>query len=317
MEKIGLPRIEEQKVKENESKFVIEPLYPGYGPTIGNSLRRVLLSSIIGTAVTYFRVEGISHEFSAIPGVKEDVVELLMNIKQLNLRSHSDEPVTLELSKKGPGEVAAADFKPNSQVEVVDPSQHLVSLDKNASFNLEIVVERDRGFRPAGSGNQKMEIGWIAVDAAFSPVERVSYEVEDTRVGQMTNFDKLTLDIVTSGAVTSLDSLKESARILVDHFGSIIADSEYAPELTVRPEEAAGEELVEAGELEDEKELTSENKVKIEDAGFSPRTTNALINAGVRTIAGLKRLSQLKLEEVKGLGKKGIAEVNEAMKEYE
>jgi DNA-directed RNA polymerase subunit alpha len=171
MDKIGLPRIEEKASSANSGQFIIEPLYPGYGPTIGNALRRVLLSSVIGAAATSFRVEGINHEFSAISGVKEDVIELLINLKNIRFKSYSDEPVTIRLSKKGPGEVKAGDFEPNSQIEIANPDLHLVSLDKDANFQLEVIVEKDRGFRPTGSASEKKEIGWIGIDAAFSPIE--------------------------------------------------------------------------------------------------------------------------------------------------
>ncbi|MFA5926815.1 MAG: DNA-directed RNA polymerase subunit alpha [Patescibacteria group bacterium] len=314
MEKIGLPKIEEKVVAPNHSQFVIEPLYPGYGPTVGNSLRRVLLSSITGAAATYFRVEGLSHEFSAIPGVKEDMIELLMNVKGINFLSHSEEPVTLELAKKGSGEAKAGDFKASDKIEIANPELHLAALDKEADFQLEVLVEKDRGFRPSGSAAEKKEIGWVAIDAAFSPVSRVSYDVENTRVGQMTNFDKLTLDVITNGTISPQDALKEASKVLVDHFEAIISDPTFNPDLTVR------EELVQASddvEDEDEKENATDSKVKIEEAGFSPRTMNALLNAGVKTIAGLKRLSPLKIEEIKGLGKKGILEVEEVLKRYE
>lgn len=311
MEKIGLPRVSENKISANHSDFVIEPLYPGYGPTIGNALRRVLLGSIIGSAATYFRVEGLNHEFSAIHGVKEDMIELLLNIKSINFRSFSDEPVAIELSKKGASEVRAADFKPNSQIEIANPDQHLASLDKDADFQLEVIVERDRGFRPSTAGVKK-EIGWITIDASFSPVKRVNLVVEDTRVGQMTNFNKLNLGLTTDGTITPAEALKEASRVLVDHFEAIISDSTFNPGLTEKLEENTPTEP----EF-DNGENASENRVKIEEAGFSSRTTNALINTGIRSIAGLKRLTPLKIEEIKGLGKKGIAEVREILNNYE
>ncbi|OQA04574.1 MAG: DNA-directed RNA polymerase subunit alpha [bacterium ADurb.Bin400] len=317
MEKIGLPTIEEQEIGQNHSRFSIEPLYPGYGSTIGNALRRVLLSSMTGSSATFFRVEGINHEFSAIPGVKEDMVQLLMNIKSINFRSYSDEPVTLEISKKGAGKVTAADFKPNSQVEISNPDQHIVALDKDANLHLEVIVEKDRGFRPTGTSADKKEIGWIGIDASFSPVDRVSFSIEDTRVGQMTNFDKLTLDVITNGTIDPRSALKEASKVLVDHFEAIISDPAFNPELTIKPSEQEIEvSLPEESDIDKEESVT-DNKIKIEDAGFSPRTANALVNAGVKTIAGLKRLSPLKIEEIKGLGKKGIAEVKEVLSRYE
>ncbi len=319
MEKIGLPQIVEEKIDPTRSRFIIEPLYPGYGSTLGNSLRRVLLSSIVGAAATSFKVEGVNHEFTSIPDVKEDMLELLMNIKGICFRSFSDEPVVLEISKKGPGEVSASDFRPNSNIEICNPDHHLVSLDKNADFQLQVTVEKDRGFRPIGSNNQpeKKEIGWIGIDASFSPVTRVSMTIEDTRVGQMTNFDKLTLAVSTNGTVSPSYAVKEASRVLVDHFDSIISDTDFNPELTVRHEDEMSDESEEG--IEDQADADSELnfKIKIEDASLSPRTTNALLNAGIKTIAGLKRLSPLKLEEIKGLGKKGLTEINEVLTKYE
>ena len=316
MEKIGLPKIKEERISDNQSKFVIEPLYPGYGPTIGNSLRRVLLSSITGAAATSFKVDGVTHEFSSIPHVKEDVVELIMNLKCVNFKSHNDEPVVLELIKKGPGEVKASDFKPNSNVEIANPEQHLLFLDTKADFRMEVIVEKDRGFRPVNTASDdKKEIGQIAVDASFSPVDRVGLEISDIRVGQMTNFDKLVLDITTNGTVEPSYALKEASKVLVDHHNAIMADENFDLEVTekyVAEEVETPEEVSEEMESTEE-EMTLEGKTKIEEANFSQRTTNALLNAGIKTVAGLKRLSLLKLEEVKGLGKKGIDEIKERL----
>lgn len=319
MEKIGLPKILEEKISESTSSFTIEPLYPGYGPTIGNALRRVLLSSITGAAATSFKVDGINHEFTSIPHVKEDMLELLMNLKKVSFKSFSEEPVVLELVKKGPGEATAADFKPNSNIEIGNPSQHLMSLDHKADVRIEVVVEKDRGFRASSTDAEKREIGHINVDASFSPIERVKLDIGDVRVGQMTNFDKLMLEVTTNGTITPSDALKEASRVLVDHYNAIISDETYQPELTekftpvVSPlEEVGGEEGVNA-EVDEDNEMMDDGsidgKTKIEDADFSPRTTNALLNSGIKTIAGLKRLSSLKLEEIKGLGKKGIEEI--------
>jgi DNA-directed RNA polymerase subunit alpha len=317
MDKIGLPKIEETVLDDHSSKFVIEPLYPGYGPTIGNALRRVLLSSIVGSAATYFRVEGINHEFSAIPGVKEDMIELLLNLKGINFKSYSDEPVTLRLSKKGPSSISAADFEPNDQIEIGNPDFHIASIDRGANLQLELIVEKDRGFRPTGGQEDKREIGWIGIDASFSPVKRVSFSVENTRVGQMTNFDKITMEVTTDGTVKPIDALKEAGRVLVDHFEAIISDSTFRPELTERVAEKNENESLIEEEQSEEKDSLAEGKMKIEDTGISQRTANALLNAGIKTVAGLKRLSPLKIEEIKGLGKKGMAEVRDIITKYE
>ncbi len=315
MEKIGLPKISEEKIAENHSIFSIEPLFPGYGPTIGNSLRRALLSSITGAAATSFKIEGINHEFSAVEHIKEDVIEIIMNVKSVKFKSFSDEPVILELSKRGPGEVKASDFKANSNIEIANPDQLIATLDNKADFNLEVIVEKDRGFRPVTVGTgEKKEIGQIGIDAAFTPIERVKITIEDTRVGQMTNFDKLVVDIETNGTVEPSYAIKEAGKILVDHYNAIISDETFNPSLT---ESFQKEEAPVEAEGEEEEVIDGEDgvdgKTKIEEAGFSPRTTNALLNAGIKTIAGLRRLSALKLEEIKGLGKKGIEEIKEVI----
>ena len=306
MEKINLPKIAEEKIAENHSRFIIEPLFPGYGTTIGNSLRRVLLSSITGAAVTSFKIEGASHEFTAIPHVKEDMIEIMMNLKTVYLKSFSEEPVVLEISKKGPAEVTAKDIKANSNIEIANPDAHIVTLDKGADLYMEITVEKGRGFKTVTAGGmEKNEIGKIAVDTLFSPVERVSLQVEDTRVGQMTNYDKLVLDVVTNGTIAPADALKEASSVLVEHYNAIITgDVVEAIEV-----ENSSDEVSPFDETTEDEAGSMDSKTKIEELNFSPRTANALINSGIKTIGGLKRLSDLKLEEIKGLGKKGIEEI--------
>lgn len=310
MEKINLPQIEEEKIDLQHSKFIIEPLYPGYGSTIGNSLRRVLLSSIIGAAPTSFKIDGISHEFSSIPHAKEDVVEVIMNLKGIAAKSFSDEPVVIEVSKKGPGIVTAKDFKANSNIEILNPEAHIVTLDKGADFNMEVTIEKGRGFKTVSiETSEKNEIGRIVVDSLFSPVQRVSIAVEDTRVGQMTNYDKLTLEVVTNGTISPKDALDEASAVLVEHYNSFVLGT---PEVVAPAVVAEDGEVIEDEIMSDDIDEVN-SKTKIEELNFSPRTTNALVNAGIKTVGGLKRLSQLKLEEIKGLGKKGIEEINEIL----
>lgn len=310
MEKISLPKFSEEKISEFHSKFTIEPLYPGYGSTIGNALRRVLLSSITGAAATSFKIDGVTHEFTSIPHAKEDVVELMMNLKNINFRSFSDEPVVLELSKKGPATVTAKDFKANSKVEIINSDTHLITLDKNADFYIEVIVEKGRGFKAVNVGiGERSEIGRIGIDAFFSPVERVSMQISDTRVGQMTNYDKLVLEVVTSGAITPDEAIKEAAKVLVDHYQSIIL-GEVAEEEAEKTDETGQSEAEETGEVQGD----IDSKTKVEDLSLSPRTINALLNSGIKTYGGLKRLSSLKIEEIKGLGKKGIEEINAIIK---
>ena len=317
MEKIGLPSVKEEKVEKNHSKFIIEPLFPGYGSTLGNSLRRVLLSSITGTAATSFKIEGISHEFTSIPHAREDVIEVMMNLKGISFKSHSDEPVVLELSKKGPTVVTAGDFKSNSKVEILNPEYVIINLDTKADFHMEVVVEKDRGFRPTEvAAGERKEIGRIGVDASFSPVVRVGISVEDTRVGQITNYDKLTVDVTTNGTVEPIYALREASKIIVDHLNILIEDQEFEAQYTekVTPESQILEESFGGVDKDgEEDEAESEGKAKIEDLGLSQRTTNALLNSGVKSLAGLKRLTPLKIEEIKGLGKKGIEEINNVL----
>ena len=304
MEKIGLPKITEEKIGDNHSKFAIEPLYPGYGATIGNSLRRVLLSSITGAAATSFKIEGVSHEFTAVPHAKEDVIEIMMNLKGICFKSFSEEPVILELSKKGPAVVTAKDFKANSNIEIANPDAHIVTLDKSANFELEVTIENDRGFRPVNVGaGERGEIGRIGIDALFSPVERVAMTILDTRVGMMTNYDKLILDVTTNGTVQPFEALKEASTVLIDHYSAILIEGD-APDLVKEEKSDAiiPEEIAETAGVID-------NKTKVEDLHLASRTENALLNAGIKTVGGMKKLSQLKLEEIKGLGKKGIEEI--------
>lgn len=307
MEQIELPKIAEEKIGKSHSRFVIEPLYPGYGATIGNALRRVLLSSITGATATSFKIEGVSHEFTAIPHAKEDVVEVMMNLKEVNFKSFSDEPVTLELSKKGPASVTAADFKSNSKIEIMNPEAPIITLDNKAVLEMEVTIEKDRGFRPVNLGTtEKGEIGQINIDALFSPVKRVSLKIEDTRVGQMTNYNKLILDVVTNGVIEPMDAIKEASSVLVSHYRAIMSDEAV---FDVPTEEMAETEIELDEETSESSDKSINSKTKVEDLNLSPRTTNALINAGIKTFGGLKRLSALKLEEVKGMGKKGIDEI--------
>lgn len=218
MEKINLPIIKEEKTDERTSRIIIEPLFPGYGHTLGNSLRRVLLSSIPGAAITSFKIENVPHEFTSIPHVKEDMVEIMLNLKSVQLLSHTWEPVRLTLSANGTGKVVAGDFSKNSEIEIMNPDSLIATLDKDAEFEMEVIVEKDRGFRSTDDVTADSELGKILVDAAFSPVERVKVEVENTRVGQMTNYDKLILEITTNGSISPKECMVDASNILIEHY---------------------------------------------------------------------------------------------------
>ncbi len=292
--------------------FTIEPLHPGYGMTLGNSLRRVLLSSIAGAAVTAFRVDGASHEFTTVKGVKEDVVAIMMNLKTLRFKVFSDEPQTVTLNKKGKGVVKAKDLQLTSEVEVVNKDAIICTLDDDkASIGMELVVETGRGYRTLdeqGGGRKISDM--IMLDALFTPVLRVRYKVENTRVGQMTDLDKLSLTIDTDGSLSPREAFEEAAAILVNQYSALAGQTkvEVAPPLTAA--NANGED----GENSEE---PAELMTPIEDLNLSARTTNALINNDIHTIRDLLSLSEAELRDLKGFGNKALDEVKDKIAELE
>lgn len=228
MENIFLPSKIELKEGENpnEGILIIEPLYHGYGTTLGNALRRVLLSSLVGGAVTSVKIKGVSHEFSAIPGIYEDVLEIVLNLKELRLKIFSDEPVVLKLVKKGTGDVLAKDITKNSAVEIINPDLKIATVtDKNFNLDMELTVQKGRGFEPTENRDrQNLPVGTIAIDAIYTPIKDVGYKVEYTRVGQITNYDKLTLNLETDGTISPQEALNTAAKILIDHFALLIKE---------------------------------------------------------------------------------------------
>jgi DNA-directed RNA polymerase subunit alpha len=290
--------------------FTIEPLQPGYGMTLGNSLRRVLLSSIAGAAVSGFRIDGISHEFTTIKGVKEDVVALMLNLKGIRFKIYSDEPQILRLSKKGKGIVKAKDLQLNADVELVDPNHVICTIDDDkASVNMEIMVETGRGYLALDEqGSNRKVSDMIMLDALFTPVLRVRYKVENTRVGQMTDLDRLVITVDTDGSITPRDAFEEAAAILVNQYTAL------AGQTRVEASSPIGGEGVEAM---DESEEPAELMTSIEDLNLSARTTNALVNNDIHTIKDLLSLSEAELRDLKGFGNKALDEVKEKMAELE
>lgn len=292
--------------------FTIEPLHPGYGMTLGNSLRRVLLSSIAGAAVTGFRINGISHEFTTVKGVKEDVVQIMLNLKNIRFRVFSDQPQTLTLSKKGKGAVKAKDIELNADVEVVNPDQVICTIDDDkASLNVELTVETGRGYQPldeTGSGRTLSDM--IMMDALFTPVLRVRYKVENTRVGQRTDLDRLLLTVDTDGSITPRDAFEEAAAILVNQYTALAGQTRV--ESLPSPRAETGETGIDSDSDEPAELMTS-----IEDLNLSARTTNALINNDIHTIKDLLSLSEAELRDLKGFGNKALDEVKEKMAELE
>jgi DNA-directed RNA polymerase subunit alpha len=293
-----------QSHSATSATFVIEPLHTGYGMTLGNSLRRVLLSSIEGAAIVAFRVAGARHEFTTLAGVKEDVVEIMLNLKNIRVRSHSDEPVELRLEKKGAGVVTAGDIKTTSDVEIVNPEAVVCTIDdEKASVAIDLVVERGRGYRTIEeSSTERLHSDMIALDAVYSPVLRVRYKVESTRVGQMTDLDKLLLMVDTDGSITPENAFEEAAAILVNQYTALAGTT------TVEAAPALGQ-----NNGDDESMLG----LPIEELNLSARTTNALINNDIKTINDLVTMSEEELRDLKGFGSKAFDEVRERIAEME
>ena len=296
----------------NRTVFEIEGLYPGYGHTIGNSLRRVLLSSLEGSVLTSVKIEGVGHEFSTIEGVKEDVIDLILNLKQMRFKLHEPGPFSIKLSVKGEAEVTGKDFEAPSQVEVVTPDVYIATVtSKKTTFTIEGVVETGRGFVPVeGKSKEKVEIGTIALDASFSPVRAVNYQVEDMRVEDRTDYNRLRLDIETDGSITAREAFNKAAEILVNQFSELAQGFEMATPSAPRMHVAASSMKEEEDHEEGEEEVF---KTKLDTLKLSSRTLNALREAGIKTVGGVARKREETLREVEGLGDKGIQEIKKAL----
>jgi DNA-directed RNA polymerase subunit alpha len=286
------------------AEFVIEPLQAGYGNTLGNSLRRVLLSSIKGAAIVSFKVEGATHEFTTVEGVKEDVVDIMLNLKNVRVIAHTDEPVELRLEKKGAGAVTAGDIAANADIEIVNPEQVIAIIDDpKKSLVIDLVAESGRGYRTIEeSSESRIHSDHIALDAVFSPVLRVRYKVDGTRVGQETNLDKLAVTVETDGSLTPRDAFEEAAAILVNQYAALAGST------TVEAAPALGQATNDEGD---------ELNTSIEELNLTARTANALINNDIRTVHDLVTLSEQDLRELKGFGSKALDEVKDKLAELE
>jgi DNA-directed RNA polymerase subunit alpha len=300
---ISRPRIETEPVSDTRARFVIEPLEPGFGYTLGNSLRRTLLRSIPGAAVTSIKIDGVLHEFSSIAGVKEDVTDIILNVKDLRLRSESPEPATVFLRAQGPAEVTAGDIVPPADIDVINPDLHIASLNGTGKLEMELRVEKGRGYRPADRNKAATdEIGRIPVDSIFSPVRRVSYSVEATRSGEMTNFDRLILDIETDGSLTPEDALASAGGTLRELVG-LFADLS-----------ATGEALA-LGPAEQQGPMGANLDTPIEELDLSVRSYNCLKREGITTVGELVTKSEGDLLDIRNFGQKSIDEVREKLQE--
>lgn len=305
MIEIEKPRISIEELDESGlyGKFVVEPLEAGFGITIGNSLRRVLLSSLPGAAVSFINIRGVEHEFDTIPGVLEDVPEIVLNIKSIVLKMTEDEPVKLIIEKKGKGEIKASDIELQPHVTVVNPDQHIATLNEDADFYLEMMVEKGRGYEPSELKKDEItEIGIIPMDSNFTPVEKVNWKVENTRVGQRTDYDRLILEVTTDGSMKADEATSLAAKILTEHLELFIGLKEHVSEINLMVEKE-----------EDQKEKVLE--MTVEELDLSVRSFNCLKRAGINSVEELTSKTESEMMKVRNLGRKSLLEVTEKLEE--
>lgn len=300
MIEIEKPRIETADIKSDGTygKFILEPLERGYGTTLGNSLRRILLSSLPGVAVKSVKIDGVQHEFSTIPGVKEDVTEIVLNIKSLTAKIYGETPKTVYIEADGECEVTAADIKADSEVEILNPGMHIATLGQGARLYMEIVIDKGRGYVPSEKNKLELQnnIGAVPVDSIYTPVLKVNYVVENTRVGQITDYDKLTLEVWTDGTISAKEAVSLAAKVLNEHLNLFVDLSEQAANVEI---------MVEKGENPQEKVL----EMTIEELDLSVRSFNCLKRAGINTVEDLINKSEDEMMKVRNLGKKSLEEV--------
>lgn len=307
----------------NKGVFEIDGLVPGYGYTLGNSLRRIILSSLTGTAITAVKIDGVSHEFATIEGIKEDVITILLNLKNVRFALTTDEPQKVTLSVKGPKVVTASDISAKGIVSVVNPDQYICEITGKVNLEIELTVEKGLGFVPRDQHHkQKADIGSIFLDAIFSPIRRVSYDVEEMRVGDKTNFNRLRLTIETDGTISPRSALEQSVNIMIEQLAAIvsISSSSVIEEVQSRMStkspvfiDESSQESDSSTDSEDNVDVTDVLKNRIDTIGLSTRTLNALAAANIRTVGGIARKHVNDLLQIDGIGDKGITEIKEAL----
>jgi DNA-directed RNA polymerase subunit alpha len=300
---IEKPKIECVEISEDGfyGKFVIEPLERGYGITLGNAMRRILLSSLPGVAANHVRIDGVLHEFSTVPGVKEDVTELILNVKSLALTMNGDGNRTIYIDAKGPGRVTAGDIRTEGDVQIINKDLHIATLDDNGRLYMELLVNRGRGYVSQNKNkSEEMPIGTIPVDSIYTPVKRVNFVVENTRVGQITDYDKLTLEVWTNGTIKPEEAISLSAKILIEHFKLFMTLTDHANDVEI---------LIEKEEDKKEKVL----EMTIEELDLSVRSYNCLKRAGINTVQELTERTMDDMMKVRNLGKKSLEEVEQKL----
>ena len=298
------PWVKVVESKDNYGQFVVEPLERGFGATLGNSLRRVLLSSLTGAAITAVKIDGVDHSFSTIPGIVEDVLQILLNLKEVVIRSHSEQPKTVKLKAKGKGELKAGDIEHDAEIEIVNPDHKIATLDSTGKISMELIVERGKGFVSAERNKKpNLPVGFIPTDSLYTPILKANLSTEEVRVGQEINYDRLSLFVWTNGSINPEDAVKESAKILARHVDLFVHLGEKV--------EILGVEL-------EKKQETPESvlEMAIEDLELSARSLNCLKNAGVNTVAELIANSEPDLMKYKNFGSKSLTEVREKLSEY-
>ncbi|MBU5678099.1 DNA-directed RNA polymerase subunit alpha [Alkaliphilus sp. MSJ-5] len=299
------PKVEVVEINEENTygKFTVEPLERGYGTTLGNSLRRIMLSSLPGAAVTSVKIDGVLHEFSTIPGVKEDVSEIIINLKGLSIRMHGNEPKTVRIEAKGEGTITAGDIIADADVEILSPEMHIATLDSDGTLTMELTIAKGRGYVPAENNKTPgMPIGVLPIDSIFTPVTKVSYYVENTRVGQVTDYDRLIIEVFTDGSIMPDEAISLAAKIMNEHLNLFITLTEHVNDVEIMVQKE-----------EDKKEKVLE--MTIEELDLSVRSYNCLKRAGINTVDELAQKSEEDMMKVRNLGRKSLEEVQKKLDE--
>ena len=299
-------RFDEETLSSTYGKVVVEPLERGFGTTIGNSMRRVLLSSLEGAAVTAVKISGALHEFSSIKGIQEDVIDIILNLKKMRIKSHGEGNKVATFSVKGPRQVTAGDLQADSTIEVLNPELVIATLDKEARFDAELYIRKGKGYETTEITKEDLPVGMIAIDAVFSPMQRVNFWVEKTRVGRATDYDRLIMEVWTDGSIIPEKALSESASILIEHMDLFVAEEEYV-ELTPNEPKAAI--------IGDEANLSLNNNLfkTVDELELSVRSYNCLKNADIKTIAELVQKTEPEMLKTKNFGRKSLNEIKEIL----
>ncbi len=295
---ITRPKLIKKSEEGNKAIFEIEPLFPGYGITVGNALRRVLYSSLSGFSAVWVKINGVSHEFTTIPNIKEDVINIILNLKKLRFRLINTEKATIKLSVNSAKVVTGKDFEKNASIEIVNPEVEICTINRGGKLELELGIEKGIGYQSIEKAEtDELPLGTIALDANYSPIELVNYKIDNTRVGQITNYEKVVLDIETDGTIDAEEAIKYAANIVLEQFSAIVNDEEEKAE-------------------KEEKTKKTSRKIPVEELGLPSRVTNALLSAKIKTVSNLLKLTEEKLSSVDGLGKKAIEEIQKKIKKY-